>query len=183
MSSSAYWDIAKEVGLLGAEVGHFAGKHTPFIGTVVNGIEAARHYGAASDAERAGDMDKADYYHDKAGYDLLKAVPGVGTALGMAELAAGTANVMYGGSFHDGMETVGDYTMDIGAMLGIGAFGAPNPIPGTGAPPRRSDRDDDDLGGNNYHDSWGSHAKLRRSLHYRELLEERAKHQQLQHGH
>jgi hypothetical protein len=172
----AAWDVTKEVGLLGAEVGEVAGEDTPLIGTVVNGLEAAYHYGKASDLENAGDHDGADYQHDKAGYNVLKAIPGVGTVMGIGELANGTYNAVTGnGGFHEGMESFGDHVMDVGAMAGIGGLGASNPIPLTGAPPKRDDRDDDGDGGNNYHDTWGSHAALREKNEDRERFAEAQK--------
>jgi hypothetical protein len=168
------WDVVKEVGLLGCEVAEVAGEDTPLIGTAVNGVEAAYHYGKSSDAENRGDMDEADYEHDKAGYNLLKAIPGVGTVLGVTELMNGTVSAVRGNGFHNGMEDVGDSVMDWGAALGIGALGASNPIPLTGAPPKRSDRDDDGDGGNNYHDTWGSHGALRQSIEEKERFDEAA---------
>jgi hypothetical protein len=166
------WDITKEVGLLGAEVGEVAGEDTPLIGSIVNGAEAAYHYGKASDLEDQGDHDGADYQHDKAGYDVLKMIPGVGTVMGVGELANGIYSSATGGTFHDGMENFGDHVMDVGAMAGVGGLGASNPIPLTGGPPQRGDRDDDGDGGNNYHDTWGSHAALRDKNEDRERFAE-----------
>lgn len=166
------WDIAKEVGLLGAEVAEVAGEDTPLIGTVVNGIEAAHYYGKSNDADNAGDHDAADYYHDKAGYDVLKMIPGVGTALGVAELANGTISAARGNGFHNGMEDVGDHVMDVGAMLGIGGLGATDGF--LGAPPKRDDRYDDGEGGNNHHESWGSHSALREKVEDKKRFDEAA---------
>jgi hypothetical protein len=155
------WDVTKEVGLLGSEVLEVAGEDTPLIGSAVNVAESAYHYGKANDLENAGDQDGADYQHDKAGYDAVKAIPGVGSFLGVSELASGLHSYNTGGGFHDGMENFGDHVMDIGAMAGIGGLGATDPIPLTGGPPQRYDRNDDGDGGNNNHDTWGSHAALR----------------------
>jgi hypothetical protein len=157
------WDVGREVVGLGADVVSHVGKTTPWVGTALNGIDAAWHYGREEDALNAGDHDKADYEHDRGGLSVLKAIPGVGTVAGIGELAAGGISMAGGGGFHEGMETFDDYAMDIGAALGIGALGAPNPIPLTGKQDYRSDRDD----GKHWFDSWGSHKALRKSIENR----------------
>jgi hypothetical protein len=122
-------NIVSEVGLLGLEGLEKAAKipekyaeAVPIVGTLVNGGKAVYHSGLGDTAEREGDQDKADMYHNKAAYDWLKAVPGVGTALGAGELIEGLGFAVTGGSFSEGMERFGDTVQDIGSMVGIKEF-------------------------------------------------------------
>ncbi len=141
--SEAY-EIGGEVLSLGAEATEIAGEATPFIGAGFNGAKAVSQASQAHDAELAGDKDSADFHSGEAAYDWMKAVPGVGTALGVAELTGGAVSGLMGNGFVHGMDEVKDMTKDVGAMAGIEEFGAGK----YKGDPRT-------------HDGWGSHAELR----------------------
>ena len=169
------WDITKEAGVFAAEAFEVAGEDTPYVGALINGAQAMKDADTSRDASAAGDADKADYYHDRAGYDMLKAIPGVGSVLGAAELENGAWSALHGKGFKNGMDDVGDSVMDWGAALGIGDLGSSHPLPFTGAPPERADRDDDGMGGNNRHDTWGSHEDLRHRIEDKEEFDDTQK--------
>jgi hypothetical protein len=137
-------EVGGEVLSMGAEVTEVAGEATPFIGAGFNGAKAVSEASQAHDAELAGDKDKADFHGGEAAYDWLKAVPGVGTALGVAELTGGAVSGLQGHGFVHGMDEVKDMTKDVGAMVGIEEFG--------GGKYKGDPRT---------HDEWGSHAELR----------------------
>jgi hypothetical protein len=153
-------DPVVEVGSLGVEALEAVGEATPIVGTAINGGKAIYHSSKAHDAEMAGDTDAADMYGSKASYDWLKAIPGVGTVLGLGELANGLHNAVDTSDsrhsaperFASGMENFSDGVQDAGAMLGI-----------------------DEFSGKGHHDSWGSHTELRENVEERERLEEYAR--------
>jgi hypothetical protein len=138
------YEVGGEVLSLGAEATEVAGEATPFIGAGFNGAKAVREASLSHDAELAGDKDKADFHGGEAAYDWLKAVPGVGSVLGVAELAGGAVSGLQGNGFVHGMDEVKDMTKDLGAMAGVEEFGAGK----YKGDPRT-------------HDGWGSHAELR----------------------
>jgi hypothetical protein len=153
-------EIGTEVGSVAAEGLEVAGEYTPLIGTAVNGAKAIYHSSKSHDAEMAGDKDKANFYGNEAAYDWMKAIPGVGTILGVGELAGGVANVVEGGKggFVGGMNKMQDGMEDLGAMLGIDEFGASKY-----------------KGDPNAHDTFGSHGELREQIEEQEKFEEAAK--------
>lgn len=146
-----------ETASVAMDVTERAGEATPFVGAGLNGGKAIYHSSQAHDAELAGDKDKADFYGGEAAYDWLKAIPGVGTGLGLAELTGGAVSLIKGDGFVHGMDEVKDMTKDVGAMAGIEEFGAGK----YQGDPRT-------------HDSWGSHAELRETNEDRERFAEAA---------
>lgn len=144
------WEVGSELGMIGIEATEAAAEATPFIGAAFNGAKATAHATQAHDAELAGDTESAKFYGSEAAYDWTKAIPGVGTALGIGELAEGAvggiAALGYGGGIKDvgrgfvrGMDNFKDTAMDLGAMAGIDEFGAarydgdPKALAGLGA--------------------------------------------------
>jgi hypothetical protein len=157
-------DAAKEALVVGSELTHVAGADTPIIGTIVNSAEAAGEYTQALAANSEGDQEAEDFHRDRGYYDLLKAVPSVGTTLGLAELMNGGVNFARGRGFKDGMEDVKDTTLDFAAM-----FGNLNPM---GHDPFLSKG----------HDTWGSHTELRQTVEHREQLKKRLREQRKEEG-
>jgi len=151
------FEVAKELGSMAADEFEVLGEQTPVIGAA---IESAYDMGKSNHEDALGNDDAADHYHDRAGYEMLKAVPLVGTALTVTELMNGGVNLARGKGFVDGMEDVRDHVEDLGAMAGIGVMGADHPIPGTGQSPHEA------------HDGWGSHTDLRHSVEEQERFED-----------
>jgi len=128
-------EVGAEVGSLAVEAGELAGEATPFVGAGINGGKAIYHSSLAHDAELAGDQQTADHYGSEAAYDWVKAIPGVGTAMGVGELAEGTVGAVgaladgkgmvgAGKGFMHGMDNFKDTFKDLGAMAGVDEFGA-----------------------------------------------------------
>lgn len=71
----------------------------PGLGTAVNVGMNIYHRGEALDARRVDNYDKEDYHNGRSGYHALKAIPVLGTALSVGELASGATNLLTDGSF------------------------------------------------------------------------------------
>lgn len=132
------WSVGKEVGSVGLDVAEHVGpkvfEHAGLIGNAVSAGEAIYNSSKAHDAEMAHDYEGADQYGSEAAYDWVKAVPVLGTAMGVGELASGAywggKAALNGRGFAGslkagvaGMDNFKDTAKDLGSMAGISEFG------------------------------------------------------------